>query len=1164
MADICANPESKATSPKRCRPWQNVLITDSVDDNGLLVTNINQTQDLMRLKNSEVLFANLKATDDWIQVYSLENMQLSLGDLIKKGNATKVSSNAVEHMEFTQEAVNNFESQLRIAIDLYDKRMHWLLKGSRKMFGVIQGSKLGVLIEMSNVSCGLRLQELQMDLLSLIDEQLRYMKKLYFISFGVEISALWEGPRAIEGDRLNEARQWVQQLKPSRGCNLLKALKTVLAMRELDSVLIIVGSCPDQASEILSDYIQQRSAGRQMLVHAVAYNCSSEVPPAILKSLAEEVRGHYHCYSGKSENCNSTDIHLVLCEQQKADSLLKIISEIYQGKMGDSLFNLVKNSSMERVKSSSLVQLSKPPQHERLLAIQIPNFLAKTSAEWLKTNGLQAKKLSLYQVLAPNAFSPVEEFVPVLQKTVSSTLHGKAMMQFEWHDGTVKNVHVDPPILYDYQKQLGQMVKMYERRIDWLSLSSRRIWGTVCEKRVLILVDISKTNSLYIFHIQHSLRLLLEEQMSSKDLFNILAFGSDVKAWQPEMIPPHPDNLQSAWRWVLSLRCEGTRNVMKALKRAVEVDFKEKDRHGSQSLYLLAAGIPDQEAHLISSYLVEACGGCDLQLHACLFSVNAYSLEGDIPPRYASPNETAIAYKEIVQATKGRFHWFGETGINESDDISIILSEMEKAVNYSHKCALLVESLRQRSGNILGNQSPFKEDDFSSLKKEEKKTRPSKLPFPKPTALTLARKNAQEQHQEGERNGSTKALSWRPPSGKAEIPPVQPIKEIFLARKKLNFKAKKQPEISSFYPSQRKNIGTVYKNSLNPKSGKRLIPSVVLPNEEEISSTKAWLSKYSIKKLKLDLPSLVFGPGSVHQKQMVESLRKKVSAKYCDIFPSVEVEGMVKHLQIQLKDLEDYIEQMEKVLRCYIRRVQWLLSGSRRFFGVVLEAKVCILIDTSGSMDHSLSLVAKELTSLIWEQLRKNATKFNLIAFAEDVQVWQECLVEATDEMCHEAAQWASLFQAHGNTSILKALQRAFSLHEVEALYMLTDGKPDTSCSLILKEMEMLRKKRAITIHTISFNCSDRVANDFLKKLAFQTGGRYHRCHGDVDGQLVAHRLLSEGFKDEEDPIFPLFEGDDLKKLVEEISKARNYLTQAKVFRSLLEKKNIDQKNPLS
>lgn len=27
-----------------------------------------------------------------------------------------------------------------------------------------------------------------------------------------------------------------------------------------------------------------------------------------------------------------------------------------------------------------------------------------------------AKKLDLYQVLAPNAFSPVEEFVPILKK----------------------------------------------------------------------------------------------------------------------------------------------------------------------------------------------------------------------------------------------------------------------------------------------------------------------------------------------------------------------------------------------------------------------------------------------------------------------------------------------------------------------------------------------------------------------------------------------------------------------------------------------------------------------------------------------------------------------------------------------------------------------------
>uniref|UniRef100_A0A8C3V3P1 von Willebrand factor A domain containing 3A n=1 Tax=Catharus ustulatus TaxID=91951 RepID=A0A8C3V3P1_CATUS len=343
------------------------------------------------------------------------------------------------------------------------------------------------------------------------------------------------------------------------------------------------------------------------------------------------------------------------------------------------------NGYLRSTKPSSF--FPKPPKHKGPLVIQTPGILAKTSADWLKTYGLKAKKLDLYQVLAPNAFSPVEDFVPILQKTVSSTLHEKVMMQFEWYDGTVKNIHVDLPVLYSYQKLLAKMVRIYERRIDWLSVASRRIWGTVCERRVVILVDISVTNSTYISHIQHSLRLLLEEQMSDKDHFNIIAFGSDIVPWQQELLPSQPENLEKAWRWVLSLECKGSRNFMSALRRAVEVDFKDKDKYKSQGLYLLTTGIPDQETHTISAYVAEACGGFDLQLHVCLFSVRkGTDPSGIIPARYANPMETANAFKEIVQATKGRFHWFGEAGIFESDDITSIISEMEKAKNYSQKC----------------------------------------------------------------------------------------------------------------------------------------------------------------------------------------------------------------------------------------------------------------------------------------------------------------------------------------------------------------------------------------------------------------------------------------------------------------------------------------------
>lgn len=51
-----------------------------------------------------------------------------------------------------------------------------------------------------------------------------------------------------------------------------------------------------------------------------------------------------------------------------------------------------------------------------------------------------------------------------------------------------------------------------------------------------------------------------------------------------------------------------------------------------------------------------------------------------------------------------------------------------------------------------------------------------------------------------------------------------------------------------------------------------------------------------------------------------------------------------------------------------------------------------------------------------------------------------------------------------------------------------------------------------------SLNCFvvNREANEFLKKLASQTGGRYHCSFGDVDGQLAAHQMLMEGFDDED------------------------------------------------
>lgn len=46
--------------------------------------------------------------------------------------------------------------------------------------------------------------------------------------------------------------------------------------------------------------------------------------------------------------------------------------------------------------------------------------------------------------------------------------------------------------------------------------------------------------------------------------------------------------------------------------------------------------------------------------------------------------------------------------------------------------------------------------------------------------------------------------------------------------------------------------------------------------------------------------------------------------------------------------------------------------------------------------------------------------------------------------------------------------------------------------------------------------CANRGAVEFLKKLASQTGGRFHCSSGGEDGQLAAHRILTGGLDDED------------------------------------------------
>ena len=55
-------------------------------------------------------------------------------------------------------------------------------------------------------------------------------------------------------------------------------------------------------------------------------------------------------------------------------------------------------------------------------------------------------------------------------------------------------------------------------------------------------------------------------------------------------------------------------------------------------------------------------------------------------------------------------------------------------------------------------------------------------------------------------------------------------------------------------------------------------------------------------------------------------------------------------------------------------------------FGTVIEKKVVILIDTSGSMEQFMEELRKELASLIWEQLHVHKIHFNLVRFSKECE----------------------------------------------------------------------------------------------------------------------------------------------------------------------------------
>ncbi|TPP67442.1 hypothetical protein FGIG_11605 [Fasciola gigantica] len=347
--------------PKTKKVWTNItnLQSPRKPEKDAFVATKHQhyhTLSAVRLQDLRAEDASRQTSDEWLNNHGLVALHLTTRDLVAMGNiqsndetinADRIrrgDGGSVQHelrrkppesLEYDLDAVTDFECKLHAAITDYTLRIKWLLQSSRRVFGMIKGENVGLLLDASNTNMGYgRDQSYRNNLIKLIDEQLSapHMKTLFVATYGTRTSILWPVPMTVNGRVLDELKTFIQkEMQPSGSSNLLDGIKTLLRQgrRMLDCIVIVCGSCPDQAGPHIISYTEQLLAGYETpRLHLVDYDSRNLTVSRFLAQLAN-IHGtnSFHCYSTGNEATiyTSDDIAKIL----KEISIAQVMFEIY-------------------------------------------------------------------------------------------------------------------------------------------------------------------------------------------------------------------------------------------------------------------------------------------------------------------------------------------------------------------------------------------------------------------------------------------------------------------------------------------------------------------------------------------------------------------------------------------------------------------------------------------------------------------------------------------------------------------------------------------------------------------------------------------------------------------------------------------------------------------
>ncbi|CAF3900099.1 unnamed protein product [Rotaria sp. Silwood2] len=654
------------------------------------------------------------------------------------------------------------------------------------------------------------------------------------------------------------------------------------------------------------------------------------------------------------------------------------------------------------------------------------------SIEWIQRYGLKSQKLSFDQILQQIGFKRVESFDPVIGKTITAKYAGNLYHEVQQDNGDRYVLTCRPEKLREYHHRLIRLLNLLRKRLLFITNGSRRLFGIIGEPTVCLVCDCKTFDHRIFNQFQVSLTNLLKEQINKIKKFNIIWISNDNEQFREQPVDANASNIDQAIDWICDRKCARNKISVSATCEAVLKAFN----NNVHSIYLISEGdSSDLAREMLRDNIVKTR----------LSSTSPIPLH--VVSLFCNNNDTQIFLRSIAQSADGSYFCY---------KIKNEISDLKAPSNLNDPTRIKLQDDKLQVGtNAL-------------------------TPLPEyPLDITIMYK---------------------------EIIECQNV--VDRIEKILGFiKDESQTPIKSL--DSTKSIGAFNVSGDSNFQRSLVVQSSALFNNEEKDITSAdWLKIYGIDAQKLDFFSVLQAAAFRHCDGVVKLLKppenaddltastpanpqdKLVNAIYCDEFAHVTwPDGTIRHVHVTPELYRDYERRIRALLEKIKARLAWLKKGSRDLFGAVLENNIYVLIDTSQSMQHHLSFVKEKLRLLIQDQLFAKE-RINVVAFNSVINPWRDRLTKINDSTTYSQLQpWIDGLNAEGSTNTLGALRFALADPATEAIYLLTDGRPDQKERHILSQVQY---RQTVPIHTIAFNCNDQTANQFLFDLAKQTGGRFH------------------------------------------------------------------------